>query len=70
MKLTIRFTGTAEDDEGIQAVYLQFDMDGDGIYENGVNVEGCPTEVKPEKIPTSAANEEGVLVKGTNSWSY
>lgn len=67
---TIRFTGTAEDDEGIQAVYLQFDMDGDGIYENGVNVEGCPPEVKPEKIPTSAANEEGVLVKGTNSWSY
>lgn len=67
---TIRFTGTAEDDEGIQAVYLQFDMNGDGIYENGVNVEGCPTEVKPEKIPTSAANEEGVLVKGTNSWSY
>ena len=67
---TIRFTGTAEDDEGIQAVYLQFDMDGDGIYENGVNVDGCPPEVKPEKIPTSAANEKGVLVKGTNSWSY
>lgn len=67
---TIRFTGTAEDDEGIQAVYLQFDMNGDGIYENGVNVEGCPPEVKPEKIPPSAANEEGVLVKGTNSWSY
>lgn len=67
---TIRFTGTAEDDEGIQAVYLQFDMDGDGIYENGVNVDGCPPEVKPEKIPTSAANEQGVLVKGTNSWSY
>lgn len=67
---TIRFTGTAEDDEGIQAVYLQFDMNGDGIYENGVNVEGCPPEVKPEKIPTSAANEQGVLVKGTNSWSY
>lgn len=67
---TIRFTGTAEDDEGIQAVYLQFDMDGDGIYENGVNVDGCPPEVKPEKIQTSAANEQGVLVKGTNSWSY
>lgn len=67
---TIRFTGTAEDDEGIQAVYLQFDMDGDGSYENGVDVDGCPPEVKPEKIPTSAANEQGVLVKGTNSWSY
>lgn len=67
---TIRFTGTAEDDEGIQAVYLQFDMDGDGIYENGVNVDGCPPEVKSEKILTSAANEQGVLVKGTNSWSY
>ena len=67
---TIRFTGTAEDDEGIQAVYLQFDMDGDGIYENGVNVEGCPPEVKPVEIPTSAANEKGVLVKGTNSWNY
>lgn len=67
---TIRFTGTAEDDEGIQAVYLQFDMDGDGIYENGVNVEGCPDDVTPVEIPTSAKKEKGVLVKGTNSWSY
>ena len=67
---TIRFTGTAEDDEGVQAVYLQFDMDGDGIYENGAGVDGCPDDVKPDKIPNSAENEKGVLVKGTNSWSY
>lgn len=67
---TIRFTGTAEDDEGVQAVYLQFDMDGDGVYENGVGVDGCPDDVKPVEIPTSAEKEKGVLVKGTNSWSY
>lgn len=67
---TIRFTGTAEDDEGVQAVYLQFDMDGDGIYENGASVEGCPAEVIPVEIPTSAEKEKGVPVKGTNSWSY
>lgn len=67
---TIRFTGTAEDDEGVQAVYLQFDMDGNGSYENGVDVEGCPDDVSPVEIPTSAEKEKGVLVKGTNSWSY
>lgn len=68
---TIRFTGTAEDDEGIQGVYLQFDMDGDGIYENGIGVEGSPIEENLiVEIPTSANKEKGVLVKGTNSWSY
>ena len=73
---TIRFTGTAEDDEGIQGVYLQFDMDGDGIYENGIyengiGVEGSPIEKNLiVEIPTSAIKEKGVLVKGTNSWSY
>ena len=37
---TVRFTGTATDDEGIEGVYLQFDMDGDGVvYENGENIE-------------------------------
>lgn len=67
---TIRFTGTAEDDEGVQAVYLQFDMDGDGIYENGAGVDGCPDDVKPVEIPTSAEKEKGVHVVGKNSWSY
>ncbi len=70
---TIRFTGTAEDDEGIQAVYIQFDMDGDGKFENGEGIEGCPADVVAVEIPTSTENgnpEKGVLVKGTNSWSY
>ncbi len=33
---TARITGSADDDEGIAEVYLQFDMDGDGIWDTGV----------------------------------
>ena len=39
---TINISGMANDDDGITAVYLQFDMDGDEIFENGEGVSGTP----------------------------
>ncbi len=69
---TVRFTGTAEDDEGIEGVYLQFDMNGDGIYENGENINGCPYDYASTvvQIPHSTSNERGVKANGTQSWNY
>lgn len=71
---TIRFSGSAEDDEGIQAVYLQFDMDGDGKFENGAGVDGCPADVVVQEIPysedASGNKQKGVLARGTSSWNY
>ncbi|MGN0722961.1 MAG: hypothetical protein ACI4LT_03020 [Treponema sp.] len=69
---TVRFTGTAEDDEGIEGVYLQFDMNGDEIYENGENINGCPYDYASTvvPIPHSNANERGVKANGTQSWNY
>ncbi len=65
---TIRFNGTAEDgnNEGISAVYLQFDMNGDGVFENGKDIlEGFDGGVT---IPLTS--EKGILAKGTQNWSY
>ena len=69
---TVRFTGTAEDDEGIAGVYLQFDMNGDGIFENGENISGCPYDYASTvvPIPHSTSNERGVKANGTQSWNY
>lgn len=71
---TIRFSGSAEDDEGIQAVYLRFDMDGDGKFENGAGVDGCPADVVLQEIPysedASGNKQKGVLARGTSSWNY
>ena len=69
---TVRFTGTAEDDEGIEGVYLQFDMNGDGIFENGENISGCPYDYASTvvQIPHSTSNERGVKANGTQSWNY
>ena len=69
---TVRFTGTAEDDEGIEGVYLQFDMNSDGIYENGENINGCPYDYASTvvQIPHSTSNERGVKANGTQSWNY
>lgn len=71
---TIRFSGSAEDDEGIQSVYLQFDMDGDGKFENGAGVDGCPADVVVQEIPysedASGNKQKGVLARGTSSWNY
>lgn len=72
---TVRFAGSSSDNEGIDSVYLQFDMDGDGEYENGMKsdgsmIDGCPyTADKIVTIPVKG--EKGVKVeRGTISWSH
>ena len=67
---TVRFTGTAEDDEGIEGVYLQFDMNGDGEYENGKNIGGCPYEYASTVVQIPQSTEFGVKANGTQSWNY
>ena len=71
---TITISGMANDDDGISAVYLQFDMDGDGEWENGVDVNGCPYETSGDDnvlvdIPRNAG-QKGILANGTKSWYY
>ncbi len=72
---TIRFAGTASDNEGIDSVYLQFDLDGDETFQNGIKkdgtmISGAPfTKDKVVLIPVKG--EKGVRVdKGTVSWSH
>ena len=67
---TVRFTGTATDDEGIQGVYLQFDMDGNGVYENGENISGCPYDYASTVVQIPQSTEFGVKANGTQSWNY
>ncbi len=71
---TITISGMANDDDGISAVYLQFDMNGDGSFENGVNITGCPYVTSGEgnvlvDIP-DGSGEKGILANGTKSWYY
>ena len=63
---TIRITGSAEDNEGVDSVWLQFDMDGDGIFENGASAQG--NSLVTEEIPV--LKEQGAKATGTVSWSY
>ena len=71
---TITISGMANDDDGISAVYLQFDMDGDGTWENGAGVTGCPYETSGDDnvlvdIPSNDG-QKGILANGTKSWYY
>ena len=68
----LKISGTASDDVGIKAVYLQFDMNGDGVYENGDGITGAPN-LTLENIPNKKEENvqfQGVKVSGTESWSY
>lgn len=71
---TIRFMGNASDNEGVDAVYLQFDMDGDGVFENGFNEDGSLIAGNPLKesdvVDIPVKGGKGILAKGTVSWSY
>lgn len=71
---TITISGMANDDDGISSVYLQFDMDGDGTWENGVGIAGCPYETNGDEnvlvaIPRNEG-QQGILANGTKSWYY
>ncbi len=64
---TITITGSANDDDGISAVYLQFDMDGDGIYENGTGVTDSPFAAG-DIVSIPNTSESGILADGTKTW--
>ena len=78
---TARFQGTASDNEGIEGVYLQFDMDGDGTFENGEEIGGVATNENGKvyaggdknniavKIPVLSPDTYGFKAKGSLSWS-
>ncbi len=71
---TIRITGSAEDNDGIEAVYLQFDMDGDNDFDANDKIL-LPNDTVEENIVadipyTTESIEWGVKASGTVSWSY
>lgn len=71
---TIRFSGTAIDDEGIAGVYLQFDMDNDGEWDNGIlsgdtMISGVKyTSAVVVDIPV--AGGKGIRANGNQAWWY
>lgn len=65
----VRFTGSASDNEGIDSVYLQFDMNGDGNFDNAdITALSGISGVTVATIPTTS--QKGVKATGTVSWSY
>lgn len=69
---TITITGMANDDDGIGAVYLQFDTNGDGSFDNSI-VAGAYKAEEVVDIPglvTNGVQEKGILATGTKSWYY
>ena len=65
----VRFTGSASDNEGIDSVYLQFDMNGDGNFDNtDIMALSAISGVTVATIPTTS--QQGVKATGTVSWSY
>jgi len=52
-------TGTAIDDDGVLAVYMQLDVNNNGNYEDVVDLDGTPFDENLE-----------ITVDGTTAWSY
>ncbi len=68
-----KIRGTAKDDIGISAVYLQFDMDGDTSngFENGSTLaEGKKPNLNIVQIPHTSPAQYGVRVSGEENWNY
>ena len=67
----VRFTGSASDNEGIDSVYLQFDMNGDGNFDNtDITALSGISGVTVATIPRTSPAQQGVKATGTVSWSY
>ena len=76
---TVRIMGIAGDNEGVDAVYLQFDFNNDGTYENGEGIPAAPknnggqvyvggdSSNVAQDIPVKGGR--GFKAKGTVSWS-
>ncbi|MCF0241444.1 MAG: hypothetical protein HUK25_02340, partial [Treponema sp.] len=75
----LRIAGTAEDNVGIQAVYVQYDINGDGKYNkkdtdwltsNGYTVVNPVFGTTPDVLDeTGSFNNWGVKVSGQQSWN-
>ena len=67
----VRFTGSASDNEGIDSVWLQFDMNGDGNFDNAdITALSAISGVTVATIPRTSPAQQGVKATGTVSWSY
>ena len=70
---TITISGMAADDDGISAVYLQFDTNGDGNYdadEFDYPEDPDKSNIPGVKKPGTNELEKGILATGTKSWYY
>ena len=79
---TIKISGSASDNEGISAVYLQFDLNGDGNYDNETtNSENSEIFLTPNDdatkpftaadiVPIPYTNLYGIKASGTRNWNY
>ena len=71
---TIRFSGTAIDDEGIAGVYLQFDMNNDGEWDNGIlsgdNMISGVKYTSAEVVDIPVAGGKGIRANGNQAWWY
>ena len=76
---TIKISGSASDNEGILGVYLQFDLDGDGIYENGTNVDETTGNETPvtgnpfnstDIVSIPYTSLKGIKANGSRNWNY
>lgn len=65
---TVRINGSAEDNEGIDSVWLQFDMDGDGKF--GDKDDPFMSESYVTLDIPCLTGQKGVKATGTVSWSY
>ncbi len=67
---TITISGMAADDDGISAVYLQFDTNGDGNYDADEFDYPADSYIPGVKKPGTNEQEKGILATGTKSWYY
>lgn len=61
---SVTIKGTATDNEGIAAVYIQIEKNGDGTFAEA-NLIG-----NIETIPETGDSYKGLLVSGTKNWKY
>lgn len=67
---TARFQGTASDNEGIEGVYLQFDMDGNGTWENGSGVTGVQVNSSGKVYAGGDKTNVAVLIPNTSDYGF
>ena len=67
---TARFQGTASDNEGIEGVYLQFDMDGNGTWENGSGVTGVQVNSSGKVYVGGDKTNVAVLIPNTSDYGF